>query len=497
MDSPASTSFSERWQRFSAACLRIFHAYANWLVGISWRQFFLLAVLLLILANLLEKVPPFSWRIAQTTVEEPIVRSAGVPKPPKPPKAPAVARKSEPLIKIESTKPGEDVEITIDHQGVRVGPKIQAASAPAQAASSVSRAMDQAVAAAASAAARAQDAARRSITIHVPPGEAGDAVREAIDAVRESAEEALQAAQEARQEAEEARREAVQEAREAAAAAAEAPRKRTTTTVRGGDFLEPLALAFILVSAAIKLVYKGRVQAEAKAAQATEVAEAESLKRQVVEARMAAMQAQVEPHFLFNTLASIDHLIETDPPRASLMQRNLIALLRASMPSLREANAQGTRDLGQELAVIRPYLEILKVRMEDRLQTEINVPEGLHSAAFPPMMLQSLVENAIKHGLEPKAEGGLLSVRAEVLHGKLAVTVADTGLGFGKAPTAGTGTGLSNIRERLQLLYGHRAQVKITENQPSGTVVTLTVPYPSNAQGRDERDDLTAQGAPA
>ena len=114
------------------------------------------------------------------------------------------------------------------------------------------------------------------------------------------------------------------------------------------------------------------------------------------------------------------------------------------------------------------------------------------------MMLQSLVENAIKHGLEPKAEGGLLSVRAEVLHGKLAVTVADTGLGFGKAPTAGTGTGLNNIRERLQLLYGHRAQVKITENQPSGTVVTLTVPYLSNAQGRDdERDGLAAQGAPA
>ncbi|HET7863569.1 MAG TPA: histidine kinase, partial [Burkholderiaceae bacterium] len=335
--------------------------------------------------------------------------------------------------------------------------------------------------------------ARRSITVTVPPGEAGDAVREAIAAIREAAEEARRAADEARQDAEEARQEAQQQAREAA----EAPRKRTTTTVRGGDFLEPLAMAFIFMSAAIKLVYKGRVQAEAKAAQATEVAEAESLKRQVVEARMAAMQAQVEPHFLFNTLASIDHLIETDPPRASLMQKNLIALLRASMPSLREANAQGTRDLGQELAVIRPYLEILKVRMEDRLQTEIQVPEGLHSAAFPPMMLQSLVENAIKHGLEPKPEGGLLSVRAEVTHGKLAVTVADTGLGFGKAPTAGTGTGLSNIRERLQLLYGHKAQVKIAENQPSGTVVTLTVPYQSNAQGRDERDGLPAEGTPA
>ncbi len=502
MDTPASTSFSARWQRFSATSLRVFHAYANWLVGISWRKFLLLSVLLLIIAGLLEQVPPFSWRIAQTTVEEPVQATAKVPKPPSPPKAPkapeATVAKSEPLIKISPPKPGEDVEITIDHRGVRVGPKAQAAPAPASAASAAHLAMDAAVAAAASAAARAEDAVRRSITINVPPGEAGDAVREAIDALREAAEEARQAAEEARQEAEEARQEAVQEAREAAAAAAaDRPRKRTTTTVRGGDFLQPLAMAFILMSAVIKLVYKGRVQAEAKAAQATEVAEAESLKRQVVEARMAAMQAQVEPHFLFNTLASIDHLIETDPPRASLMQKNLIALLRASMPTLREANAQGTRDLGQELAVIRPYLEILKVRMEDRLQTEINVPEGLHSAAFPPMMLQSLVENAIKHGLEPKAEGGLLSVRAEVLHGKLAVTVADTGLGFGKAPTAGTGTGLSNIRERLQLLYGNKAQVKITENQPSGTVVTLTVPYLSSAQGRDERDDPPAQGAPA
>jgi hypothetical protein len=389
MDSPASTSFSGRWQRFSAACLRVFHAYANWLVGISWRQFFLLAVLLFIIANLLQEVPPFSWRIAQTIVDEPAVQSARGPKPPKPPKAPVVAKSDEPLVRIQTPRPGEDVEITIDHRGVRVGPRPPpAASAPADAASAARLAMDAAVAAAASAAAKAQDAVQRSITINVPPGEAGDAVREAIEAVREAAEEARQAAQEARQEAEEARQEAVQEAREAAAAAAaEAPRKRTTTVVRFGDFLDSLAMAFILVSAAIKLVYKGRVQAEAKAAQATEVAEAESLKRQVVEARMAAMQAQVEPHFLFNTLASIDHLIETDPPRASLMQKNLIDLLRASMPSLREANAQGSRDLGQELAVIRPYLEILKVRMEDRLQTEINVPEGLHSAAFPPMML--------------------------------------------------------------------------------------------------------------
>jgi sensor histidine kinase YesM len=120
------------------------------------------------------------------------------------------------------------------------------------------------------------------------------------------------------------------------------------------------------------------------------------------------------------------------------MQKNLIALLRASMPTMREAGDGGPRDLKRELEVIRPYLEILKVRMEDRLRTEIDVPEGLQSAEFPSMMIQTLVENAIKHGLEPKPEGGSLSVRAEVQHGKLAVTVADTGVGFGKAATAGT-----------------------------------------------------------
>lgn len=160
------------------------------------------------------------------------------------------------------------------------------------------------------------------------------------------------------------------------------------------------------------------------------------------------------------------------------MQRNLIALLRASMPTMREANANGgVRELGREMAVIRPYLDILQMRMEERLQPEIQVPDGLLSAEFPPMMIQGLVENAIKHGLEPKAEGGSLKIKAEVVHGKLSVTVADTGLGFGRAATSGTGVGLANIRERLSLLYGKAASVTVAENQPSGTIVTITVPY--------------------
>ncbi|HVO06846.1 MAG TPA: ATP-binding protein, partial [Burkholderiaceae bacterium] len=124
-------------------------------------------------------------------------------------------------------------------------------------------------------------------------------------------------------------------------------------------------------------------------------------------------------------------------------------------------------------------LEILKVRMEDRLHTEIDVPDGLLSAEFPSMMIQTLVENAIKHGLESKPEGGSLRVSAEVQHGKLAVTVADSGVGFGKAATAGTGVGLANVRERLRLLYGDKAALNVRENAGGGTAVTITVPYKS------------------
>ena len=185
----------------------------------------------------------------------------------------------------------------------------------------------------------------------------------------------------------------------------------------------------------------------------------------------------------------IDHLIEFDPKRASQMQRNLISLLRASMPSMRSTDS-GLRPLDLELAVVRPYLEILKVRMEERLTTEIDVPDGLLSAEFPPMMIQTLVENSIKHGLEPKAEGGNLSVKAEIRHGHLCVTVADTGLGFetaAKGATHGTGVGLSNIRERLALLYGARASLTIANNPVGGTIVTITVPYTTHSDDEGER----------
>jgi hypothetical protein len=239
------------------------------------------------------------------------------------------------------------------------------------------------------------------------------------------------------------------------------------------DWLASLAIVFILVSIILKVILGSKTRAESQARQASATAAQEGLKRQLAEAQLKMMQAQVEPHFLFNTLASVDYLIETDPARASRMQKNLIQYLRAALPQMRE----GTSSLGRELQQCRSYLEILKVRMDDRLQFSINVPMGLQSAAFPPMMLLTLVENAIKHGLEPKPEGGTLSVSAIVSNGSLQVAVADSGLGFGASQRSGTGVGLANVRERLQALFGSAAQLQIEANADGGTIATIVVPY--------------------
>jgi sensor histidine kinase YesM len=228
----------------------------------------------------------------------------------------------------------------------------------------------------------------------------------------------------------------------------------------------------IVASFIIKVVAGGKRRAEVTANEATKQAETEQLERTVLEARMEALQAQIEPHFLFNTLASIDQLIQTDPPRASKMQQSLIRYLRSAIPQMREGRRP---TLGQQVNLCSAFLEIMAVRMEGRLQTAVNVPEGLKSAVFPSMMLQTLVENAIKHGLEPKPEGGRIEISGEIADGQLAVHVLDTGIGF--MPTAEAGVGLANVRERLQALYNGRAELIITVPPAGGTCATIKVPY--------------------
>jgi LytS/YehU family sensor histidine kinase len=229
---------------------------------------------------------------------------------------------------------------------------------------------------------------------------------------------------------------------------------------------------FVIVSAITKVVAGGKRRAELTARQATQRADDEQLERSVLEARMQALQAQIEPHFLFNTLGSIDQLIQTDPPRASKMQQSLIRYLRSAMPQMRDG-ARPT--LGQQVDLCRAFLEIMAVRMEERLRTVINVPEGLNSAVFPSMLLQTLVENAIKHGLEPRATGGQITISAEIVDGQLTVHVLDNGVGF--MPKGDEGVGLANIRERLKALYKGRAELIIGVPASGGTCATIKVPY--------------------
>jgi len=196
--------------------------------------------------------------------------------------------------------------------------------------------------------------------------------------------------------------------------------------------------------------------------------------KELTVAKLSLLHAQVEPHFLYNTLASAQLLTRSDPARADEMLGHLIQYLRRSLPSTDEEMST----LGAELERAIAYLEILKIRMGSRLQVQVDVPEPLRTTALPPMMLQTLVENAIKHGLEPRTGGGTMWIRARRNDGEVAVTVADDGDGF-NAKTSGTGIGLKNVRERLRLGFGGKASLAVVANFPAGVAATITVPAPA------------------
>jgi hypothetical protein len=187
-------------------------------------------------------------------------------------------------------------------------------------------------------------------------------------------------------------------------------------------------------------------------------------------AKLNLLHAQVEPHFLYNTLANAQYLVRSDPAAADDMLGHLIQYLRHSLP--RTDHALST--LGDELERSRAYLEILKIRMGSRLNLQIDVPDELLATPLPPMMLQTLVENAIKHGLEPRPGEGTVWIFARRHGAQVAVTVADDGLGF--TTQASGGIGLKNVRERLQLIYGVAGALVIAANFPQGVAATISVP---------------------
>jgi signal transduction histidine kinase len=186
--------------------------------------------------------------------------------------------------------------------------------------------------------------------------------------------------------------------------------------------------------------------------------------------RLALLQAQIEPHFLFNTLANIHSLIGEDPDKASLMLEELNAYLRASLRRTR----QPTSTLGEELELVKILLEIAGARLGRRLKYTIEVPAELRSHPLPPLLLQPLVENAIRHGVEPAVAGGQIRVQARQADGALELTVADTGVGLHEDTPEGVG--LANVRDRLRSLYSGSGRLALYTNVPCGVIAKVLIP---------------------
>ncbi len=197
----------------------------------------------------------------------------------------------------------------------------------------------------------------------------------------------------------------------------------------------------------------------------------EHLARVESDMRLAVLQAQIEPHFLFNTLASIRPLVRQDAAQAEQVIDSLADYLRVMLPQIRE-NSRSM--LGQQLDICASYLAVMQARMGARLRYEVDLPEALRERDFPPLMLLSLVENAIKHGIEPKPGSACIIIRARAGADGLSVSVLDDGVGLSQGLQSGVG--LANIREQLRLRYQDRARLSVATRPEGGTVAEITLP---------------------
>jgi hypothetical protein len=204
--------------------------------------------------------------------------------------------------------------------------------------------------------------------------------------------------------------------------------------------------------------------------------ERSELERKALDARYRLLQAQVEPHFLFNTLANVQALVETGAPQAASVLRSLIAYLRAAVPRLHET----ATTLGQELELVRAYLAVMHMRMPDRLRYAIEVDDGMAELECPPMTLLTLVENAVRHGIDPSEDGGRIDIAVRLVVGRCRLRVTDSGVGL-QATGRGLGTGLAALRERLALAFGGDANLQLAAADPRG--VRAEVDFPARRAG--------------
>ena len=200
--------------------------------------------------------------------------------------------------------------------------------------------------------------------------------------------------------------------------------------------------------------------------------ERSELGRQAADARLRLLQSQVAPHFLFNTLANVQALVDAGSPQAALVLRNLIAYLRAAVPRINDP----VTTLGQELDLVRAYLELMHMRMPDRLQFVLHAEEQALALHCPPMTLLTLVENAVRHGIDPSEEGGRIDIQVQRRGDRCVIRVSDNGAGL-RPSNGGLGTGLTTLRERLELAFGGDAQLRVGAQHPRG--VSAEVEFPA------------------
>lgn len=278
------------------------------------------------------------------------------------------------------------------------------------------------------------------------------------------------------------------------------PEERTGAAILGHlavAFLFALTLALMQLSFGLVL-QRQRRQAETRQ-------RALLLEREVLASRLSVLQAQIEPHFLYNTLANVQVLTRKDPAAAEQMLTHLIDYLRSAMPAMRSTHST----LGREFRLAQAFLSIMQFRMGPRLDFSVDAPPELLPCEFPPTIVGTLLENAIKHGIEPSRRGGRIDLKAWHDGAQLVVEVADTGLGF--AGSSGSGVGLANARERLHMLYGPQADLDLAPNTPTGVVARARIPSrqpdattgstsgphaPASAQSRPAFTDAAAIDAP-
>lgn len=253
-----------------------------------------------------------------------------------------------------------------------------------------------------------------------------------------------------------------------------APFWKDSDRLTGFGFMTVMGLLLAPWMAVSALI--GQINGEAQRQALAFELERSELERKALDARMRLLQAQVEPHFLFNTLANVRELVDSGSSQASTVLASLIAYLRAAVPRLHHP----ATTLGQELDLVRAYLEVMHMRIPDRLQYMLHVDDAVLSLQCPPMTLLTLVENAVRHGIDPSEDGGRIEVRMTLRDGRCLAQVIDTGIGL-RASGTGLGTGLATLRERLQLIFGDDAQLRLSAFAPHGVCAELEFPARTEA----------------